>query len=393
MPSPSDNLRTWIEIDTKALRSNIGAFRRLIGAKTLLMAVVKSNAYGHGLEEFARAGQAIKLADRRPGIDWFGVDTFAEARRLRKAGIRKPILVLGYTLPAYFREAGRRNISLTLSTFENIKALKRLRPQPKIHIKIDTGLHRQGFLPEEIHRVINELKRAGIIKEVEGVYTHLAAAKDKTNSFFNRYTLAQLGKFEKAYLDFEAHGFLPFLRHAAATAATIWYPQSRYDLVRIGIGLYGLWPSMGTRQTANRESPIAGIKLKPILVWKTLVSEIKSIPAGSYIGYDLTERTIGNTRLAILPVGYWHGFSRRLSGSGEVLIRGRRCRVLGLVSMDMTAVDVTNIPGVRIGDQAVIIGRQGKEEVSAYELAKKIGTSHYEVVTRINPLIKRIYKE
>jgi len=382
-------LRTWIEIDTDALRRNILTFRKLIGPKVKLMAVVKSNAYGHGLWGFAKAA-----ASR---VDWFGVDSFPEALRLRKEGIKKPILVLGYTLPIFFKEAAKRNISLTISTFENIRALRKLKRQPNIHIKIDTGMHRQGFLPFEIHRVLRELERAGLIKEVEGVYTHFASAKDRTYPF---YTKEQIKKFERACLDFQAHGFLGLIRHAAATGGTILHPEAHYDMVRIGIGLYGLWPSKelmlqyALPETENRKQKIENrkIELRPILTWKTIVSEIKKIPAGSYVGYDLIERVTRPTKMAILPVGYWHGVDRGLSSIGEVLIKGRRAKILGRVSMDMMVVDITRIPNVRVGEKVTLIGKQGKEEITAYEWGEKLGTSHYEIITRINPLIKRIYK-
>jgi alanine racemase len=399
-------LRTWIEIDTKALKRNILTFRKLIGPKVKLMAVVKSNAYGHGLLDFVRACVKCQMSDAKCSIDWYGVDSIVEAIALRKAGLKKPILVLGYTLPDRFSEAVKYKLSLTISTFENIRALKRLKRQPNIHIKIDTGMHRQGFLPNQISAVIRELKKAKLFKEVEGVYTHFAAAKDRTYPF---YTNEQIKKFERAYLQFEANGFLPFLRHAAATGGTLLHPEAHYDMVRIGIGLYGLWPSREAQiqftlpEIKNKTSPkqnkfatgrakIKNIELRPILTWKTIVSEIKKIPAGSYVGYDLTERVVRPTRIAILPVGYWHGVDRGLSSIGNVIVKGKRAKILGRVSMDMITVDVTNIPDLKVGDVATLIGRDGDEEITAYEWAEKLSTTHYEIITRLNPLIKRIYR-
>jgi alanine racemase len=392
---PND-LRTWIEINSKALSHNILTFRKLIGPKVKLMAVVKSNAYGHGLLDFVRTCVKCQMSDVKCSIDWYGVDSIVEAIALRKAGLKKPILVLGYTLPDRFSEAVKYKISLTISTFENIRALKRLKPQPNIHIKIDTGMHRQGFLPNQISAVIRELKKAKLFKEVEGVYTHFAAAKDRTYPF---YTKEQIRKFERAYLQFEANGFLPFLRHAAATGGTLLHPEAHYDMVRIGIGLYGLWPSKEVMlqydllETENRKQKIENrnIELRPILTWKTIVSEIKKIPAGSYVGYDLTERVVRPTKIAILPVGYWHGVDRGLSSIGNVIVNGKRAKILGRVSMDMITIDVTNIPDLKVGDVATLIGRDSNEEITAYEWAEKLNTSHYEILTRINPLIKRLY--
>jgi alanine racemase len=420
-------LRTWIEIDTSALRSNILTFRKLIGQKAKprtvprsgsgvgvkLMAVVKSNAYGHALWEFAAACEKLFRSRTEPvegqahsassgqsmrGIDWFGVDSFIEALRLRKEGIRKPILVLGYTLPAFFPEAVKRDIGLTISTFESIKALKKLKRQPRIHIEIDTGMHRQGFLANQVPAAIRELKKAKLFKEIEGVYTHFAAAKDRTYPF---YTKEQIKKFEAAYLQFEAAGSLPFLRHASATAGAILHPEAHYDMVRIGIGLYGLWPSkeiMIQHALPGEQDKQQAITLRPILSWKAIVSEIKRIPPGAHIGYDLTERVTRTTTIAIVPVGYWHGVDRGLSSIGNVLIRGKRAKILGRVSMDMIVVDVTDVDRgrgqnlrVKVGDEAVLIGKQGNEEISAYEWAEKLSTTHYEIITRINPLIRRIY--
>jgi alanine racemase len=411
----SHNFRTWVEIDTSALRRNILTFRKLIGQKAKshtvprsdsgvgvkLMAVVKSNAYGHGLFDFSHACEKLSYKLRVTGyrgVDWFGVDSFVEAVRLRKEGIKKPILVLGYTLPVNFREAAAQNISLTISTFENIKALGKLKNQPNIHVEIDTGMHRQGFLANQVPAVIRELKKAKLFKEVEGVYTHFAAAKDRTYPF---YTKEQIKKFEAAYLQFEAAGFLPFLRHASATAGAILHPEARYDMVRVGIGLYGLWPSkeiMIQHALPSEQGKQQAITLRPILSWKAIVSEVKRVSAGAYIGYDLTERMTRTTTIAIVPVGYWHGVDRGLSSIGNVLIRGKRAKILGRVSMDMIAVDATDVDRgrsqdlrVKVGDEVVLIGKQGNEEISAYEWAEKLSTTHYEIITRINPLIRRIY--
>ena len=173
------------------------------------------------------------------------------------------------------------------------------------------------------------------------------------------------------------------IKHCAATGATLINNKYHLDAVRIGIGLYGLWPSMELEaQLGNK------IKLQPALSWYSVVSEVKDLKKGDYVGYDLVERVIRPSKIAVIPIGYWHGFDRRLSGIGEVLINGRRARVLGRVSMDLIVVDVTGIK-CKFGDRATLIGKQGKEEITLYEMARKIGTSHYEVVTRINPLIER----
>ncbi len=371
------NLRTWIEINQQALKNNHNVFRRLIGPKCLLMSVVKSNAYGHDLIDFTRAAENF-------GVDWFGVDSIVEAESLRKAGLRKPVLVLGHTLQNRVEAAAKNRISLTVADFSALKNLKNIKQRGaklKIHLKVDTGMHRQGFFVSELPAVIKILKSQSAAA-LEGVYTHFASAK---NPAFPAETLNQIEEFKKAVDIFESAGFSGFIKHAAATAGTIIFPQSHFDLVRVGIGLYGLWPSKETRAAFKDK-----MKLKPVLAWKTIVGQIKNFPKGSKIGYDLTEILGRPSRVAILPIGYWHGFPRSLSGIGKVLIGGHEAKVLGRVSMDMISVDVTNVRNVKIGDEAVLIGKQGKLEISVDELAYLSDTINYEITTRLNPLIKRI---
>ena len=371
------NLRTWIEINQRALKNNYSIFRRLIGPKCLLMSVVKSNAYGHSLIDFSRATESL-------GIDWFGVDSIVEAESLRKAGLKKPILVLGYTLESKIGNAFKNNISLTVSDFSTLKNLKNIKihgHKLKIHIKIDTGMHRQGFFVSEIPAVIKILKsQPNII--LEGVYTHFSSAK---NPAFPSATFNQIEQFKKAIDLFESAGFKGFIKHTAATSGTIIFPQSHFDLVRIGIGLCGLWPSKETKE-AFREK----IKLEPVLSWKTIVGQIKSLPKGSKVGYDLTETLDRSSSVAILPIGYWHGFPRSLSSIGKVLIKGNEVKVIGRVSMDMISVDVTDVKNVKVGDEVILIGRSEKSEISVDDMAYLSDTINYEIVTRLNPLIKRI---
>ncbi len=371
------NLRTWVEINQQALKNNYSIFRRLIGPKCLLMAVVKSNAYGHSLIDFSRATENL-------GIDWFGVDSIVEAESLRKAGLKKPILVLGYTLENKTETAFKNNISLTISDFSTLKNLKNIKTHNhklKIHIKIDTGMHRQGFFVSEIPAVIKILKSQPAII-LEGIYTHFSSAK---NPAFLSTTFSQIEQFKKAIDLFESTGFKGFIKHAAATSGTIIFPQSHFDLVRIGIGLCGLWPSKESREAFRRK-----IKLEPVLSWKTIVGQIKNLPEGSRVGYDFTETLNRSSSVAVLPIGYWHGFPRSLSSIGKVLIRGSEVKVIGRVSMDMISVDVTDVKNVKVGDEVILIGKSEKSEISIDDMAYLSDTINYEIVTRLNPLIKRI---
>jgi len=365
------NFKTWIIVNKKAVQNNIQKIRSVLAHKTKLWAVVKSNAYGHGLTLFS------ELADSY-GVDGFCVDSVVEGEKLRKDGIKKPILILGPTFKYQLETAAKNKITITVSNFEALGELVKSRFKPEFHLKIDTGMHRQGFYVEEIPKVIRNLKLE-IRNSLKGIYTHFASAKDIN---YPTFTEKQFAEFQKAVKALEKAGLKNILRHCAASGGTLINPKYHLDAVRIGISLYGLYPSAELMAQAK-------IKLKPALSWQTVVSEVKSAKSGDYIGYDLTERLKNLVRLAILPIGYWHGYPRALSGIGEVLIGGKKCRVLGRVSMDMIAVDVGSVK-CRRGDKAVLIGRQGGEEIGVYDLARKLGASHYEVITRINPLIERI---
>jgi len=370
-------VRTWIEVDKKALEHNLKEFLKIISPKTKMMAVVKSNAYGHGLVQVSSFLSSNESFKRR---GWFGVDSVVEALRLRQEGIQNQILVLGSTLSSRLAEAAEKNVAITISNFESLRFLEKAKGKPAFHIKIDTGMHRQGFLPPETSKLIKTLKNFKLAPQ--GIYTHFASAKDIA---YPTYTLEQYKKFNDAALEFRNSGFTNLIRHASASGGTLLFPQTHANLVRIGMGLYGYFPSLESKTQRGEE-----VLLKPVLSWRTLISEIKKIPKGSYVGYDLTERVGKDTRTAILPIGYWHGYDRGLSGIGETLVRGKRAKVLGRVSMDMIVVDVTNIPGAKIGDEVVLIGKQGQETIGADELALKIGTTQYEFLTRINPLIKKL---
>ncbi len=373
-----NNLRTWLEVDQSALKHNYEQFKQLLKPSTKLMAVVKSNAYGHGLVEVGQYFEGI-------GADWLGVDSVVEAYKLRQVGIQCKVLVFGYIMEKNFEQAVIENISITVSNFDVLDIITKLKVDKKIkvHIKIDSGMHRQGFQISEIDQLIMQLEKNADKLVVEGVYTHFASAKKPNNS---DSTSKQIEIFESACEILKAAGY-DFMRHGAATGGTIVYPQAHYDMVRIGIGLYGLWPSGEVRQQHSTE-----ISLAPALSWKTIIAEVKTVQRGESIGYDLTHTFKRDSRVAILPIGYWHGYDRELSNRAEVLVRGQRVAVVGRVSMDMVTIDVTDIVGVESGDEVVLLGRQGDEVVSADELAAHCQTINYEIVTRLNPRVKRVLK-
>jgi alanine racemase len=367
-------VRTWLQIDRASMAKNYAVFRAMIKPETKLMAVVKSNAYGNELIGFSKVMDEL-------GADTFGVDSITEGITLREVGIVKPILVLGFTIPENVSIASEKNISITLSSFDALSYLIKNKISIKVHVKIDSGMHRQGFYPSDAEKLSDMLLKEKNIT-VEGMYTHFANAK---NPRFSKDTDKQAKEFEKAVAVFQKKGF-PFLKHACATSGTILFPKYHYDMVRVGIGLHGLWPSKEVKKASESK-----IKLDSILSWKTVVSEVKMVKKGEGIGYDFSEILKRNTEVAICPIGYWHGYPRALSSRGYVLIHGRRARVLGRVAMDMIVVDIAGIKDVKMGDEVILIGTQGKESITADELAKLCKTSNYEIVTRINPKIQRIF--
>jgi len=385
-----DQQKTWVEISRSALASNIKAFRRHVGHGTAIMAVVKSNAYGHGLVE------AAGIADRA-GAAWFGVDNVDEALALRRSGISKPILVLGYTLDKRLQDCVDNRISFVVYNASTVRALRRLKLAPLgakpskntkaafVHLKIETGTSRQGVAGEELKRLVKELKcTPGVV--IEGASTHYANIEDTTDS---AYAELQLARYRENLELLKREGVDPPWKHTACSAAAILFPETYFNLARIGIAMYGLWPSKETLAVAKREKRI--LNLKPALSWKTVVAQIKRLPKGTPISYGLTERTTRPSVMAILPVGYWDGYDRRgMSHVGQVLVRGRRCKVMGRVCMNMCVIDVTDVPKVSVEDEVVLLGKQRRETITAEELASKMDTINYEVVTRINPTAKRI---
>lgn len=379
MPTPRPKgLRTWIEIDTKAIAHNYKFFRSLIPKKTKLLGVVKSNAYGHSHIDFSKELQ-------KQGIDFLAVDSIVEGISLRENGIRCPILVLGHTLDERLEDAVRHGIAVAVSSEEQLNQIKKKKfTQPlHIHIKVDSGLHRQGFTEDHLLLVQQFLEWNKKTKRVivEGLFTHFAQGKDPSSP---HYTNMQLKVFAKWVERVKALGYTPII-HAAATGPTLVFPNTHFDMVRIGIGMYGIWPDEKTKRAYKNKRA-----LLPVLSWRTVIGEVKWLPKGSRIGYDSTETLKQKSRVAVCPIGYWHGFTRAFSSKGQVLVNGKRAKVLGRVSMDMISIDVTGIKNVHVGSVVTIIGKDGRDEQSAEEVAKTIQASAYELVTRLNPLIKRI---
>ncbi len=378
---PRPRLLTWIEIDAEAVRANIASFRRRLGPATGLQAVVKSNAYGHGIEPIARIAASA-------GVDSFGVHTVAEAERIAALGLGKPVLILGYVGIGEAERVAACGAEATVYNVETIEALSRaavsLSKSIRCHVKVETGVYRQGILPRDLPAFLDRLLALPGL-ETAGVATHFANIEDTTDHSF---AWSQLRAFQEAAAIVRARAPRA-ARHCACTAAVLTMADALFDLVRVGIGLYGIWPSKETLLSCLLEGA-AETPLRPAMTWKARIAQIKLAEPGSSIGYGCAHRVTHPTRVAVLPIGYADGLDRRLSGIGSVLIRGRRAPILGRVCMNLVMVDVTDIEGVSLETEAAILGRQDGEELSAAQIAALCHTIPYEIVSRINPAIPRL---
>ena len=366
--------QTWAEIDLSAIAHNVRRVRGKIGPRTKLMAVLKADAYGHG----AVAVAPIALKN---GADWLGVAIVDEGARLRRAGIEAPILVFGLTSPGEIPTLLSYDLIPTICSLDYAKSLSaeaRLRNRVvMVHIKIDTGMGRIGLSPDDAPDFVRRVTELENI-QVEGLYTHLSCAEEEDGNF----TPGQLEVFcalGERLANSDVH--IP-LKHAANSAGLLNYPDSHLDIVRSGLAIYGLYPSPEMAKT---------IDLKPAMCLKTRVSYLKKVGTGKPISYGRTFMTDRDTIVATLPVGYADGYSRSLSNCGEVLVRGQRAPIIGQVCMDMCMVDVSSVEAVRADDEVVLIGKQGGEEISADDLAAKLGTINYEVVCSIGKRVPRKY--
>jgi alanine racemase len=378
----SDTHLTWVEIDARALRNNIQRFRKLVGPDVLLTAVVKANAYGHGQAE-------ISTLALQAGADWLAVESPQEGQFLREKGLPCPILLLGNVQPADLQNVVQSDFRLTVFNVETLERLAevtaRLHRDVRVHLKVETGMNRRGMLFEQLPRALSLIQDSEHIV-LEGLCSHLATADEPDDPAHARF---QMENFQKAITEAENRGIHPPIKHLTNSAGTALLREAHFDMVRVGISTYGLWPSDQTRRTCL-EKAIGPQSLTPVLTWQTRVIQVKEIPAGSYVGYGRTFQAARPTKLAALPIGYSDGYDRKLSNTGQVIVRGRRAPVVGRVSMNVTMVDVTDIEGVRLGDEVVLLGRQGQQEVSADELARLLETINYEVVTRISWTLPRV---
>ncbi len=377
--SNSQGAKTWVEVSSAALQNNVRLLKKRIGKKVALMAVVKANAYGHGLTGTA----AIALLS---GATWLGVDSVDEALQVAPVAKKTPTLILGYTPLARVKDVVRIGARMIVYNQETIRAIAATKKAARIHIKLETGTTRQGVGERELLSLIRTIRRYPKIT-IEGLSTHYANIEDTTD---HAYAAGQLAAFIRlAAVAEKAYGKEIPVKHTACSAAAILFPETHFSVARTGIALYGMWPSHETYISAKERG--AALPLQPALTWKTIIAQVKEVSKGTPVSYGLTARLTRNARIAVIPVGYFDGVDRKYSSVGTVLVRGRRAPILGRICMNMCMVDVTDVPGVRLEDEVVLIGKQKSELITPDEFATKIGSFNYETVTRINPLIPRRY--
>lgn len=370
---------SYVRVSRENLLHNFRVFRSCLSPKTKMCCVIKANAYGHGQNEVASVLE--------PYTDYYAVNDLRELKSLRTI-TNKETLVLGYVPHDELLEAVRLNGILGIYDKERIRLLDSIAENykitPRVHVKIDAGLGRQGVLLSEIERFIEVLKSCQHIK-VEGIYSHFSNI-DEIDDL--SHTKNQEAMFAQSRRIFEQSGYKNLITHISSTGGILVHEkrEEKNTLARLGIGLYGMWPSAKVQKKFEPD----GIYLKPLLTWLTKVAQIKTVPERYPIGYNLTYVTTKPTKIAVVPQGYSDGYDRKLSNQGEVLIRGRRCKVLGRIAMNMFVVDVSHLNVVKAEDEVVLLGTQGSETITAEEIAEKVGTINYEITTRLSPLLPRI---
>ncbi|MBY0203087.1 alanine racemase [Paenibacillus cucumis (ex Kampfer et al. 2016)] len=372
---------TQAEINLDHLRGNVTAFRKALPQGTRFLACVKANAYGHGAVETARELERV-------GVDYLSVAFLDEAIELRLHGITSPILVLGYTPPEGVAVAWQHDVTITLFSREVLEAIKQVNPgtfanQLKVHIKIDSGMGRLGLLPG--NEAIDFIQEVSSLDQVmlEGMFTHYAKADEEDKT----YTLEQYRRFQSVTETLRNQGCVIPIIHTANSAATIDTPELSYDMVRVGISLYGLYPSVEVNHQV--------VKLLPVMTLKTKAVLVKTLPSHWGVSYGTRYFTHENERIATLPIGYADGFSRMLTGKAQVLVRGRRVPVVGTICMDQCMVSLQSFAeeaeAIQAGEEVVLIGHQSGGVITASEVADQLGTIHYEVICMMAHRIPRVY--
>jgi alanine racemase len=367
------NRPTWLEVDLEAVAHNLRQIKGRVGPSVDVLAVLKADAYGHGAVKVARTAL-------NNGASFCGVASVNEAIKLRDVGIDAPILVLGYTPAWLAKEALLHDVTLTVYDADVARLYSRaaedLRRTARLHVKVDTGMGRLGLLPDQVVPFLNKVRNLPRL-DLEGIFTHFSVADEEHLD----YTHGQLDRFRDVLAQLEQAGIRFRKIHCANSSATLRLPESHFDMVRIGLAMYGLRPSSHVPLPEGS---------RPALTWKTSVAQVKTLPPGSYVSYGNTYQTTHEETIAVIPVGYADGFRRAPTRWQAVLVRGQRAPIVGRVCMDQTMISVDHVPDVRVGDEVVLIGRQGDDEITAEQVADWLETINYEVVSEILARVPRL---
>lgn len=378
---------SWIELDSSALKKNIRYLKKRIGPDTAFVSVIKGNAYGHGIEQF------VPLAEES-GVRIFAVyDAFEGYRALAVRNEDTHLIIMGMVDDDQLDWIIENDVAFFVFTQERleaaIKQAKQCKKKARIHLELETGMNRTGFDESELETVVQIIKKNSRNLFIEGICTHYAGAESISN--YHRIQ-EQYTQFKKLCKSLKRSGIAPRFYHSASSASALIYPHTIMNLVRFGIAQYGYWPSMETKMNnlLSEHAKFTKDPLKSVLSWKTRIMSIKAVSKGNFVNYGTSYLTTRNVRLATIPVGYCHGFSRSMSNLGQVLINGRKADVVGMVGMNMFMVNVTSIPNVKIGDEVVLIGRQGELSITVASFAELTKMVNYELLSRLPYQIPRI---
>jgi alanine racemase len=369
-------MKTHIEISSSKLKHNLTLFQKLSGKK--LMFVVKANAYGHGLKE------VVEQTKEMAAIQYYAVDSLDEALTVRGVTADKPILIIGWADDQELEEIIRRGFEMIAPSSPYLRKIAALAAKytapARIHLKLETGTSRLGMSPQDLLAFLGSDR--GEYLHVTGLYSHFANIEDTTD---HSYARRQLDVFNRT-LGKIKHSSM--IKHFSCSASALLFPETYFDLVRVGISAYGYWPSKQTH-VSYMEKNKKKISLKPVLSWYAKVAQVKKLEKGQYIGYGLTYQTFNKTKMIVIPVGYYDGYDRKLSNIANVLVNNSRAPVRGRICMNMFMAEVGHIKQVSQGDRVVLMGQQAQNTLDADTLADLIGSINYEILCRINPMIPR----
>lgn len=385
LPGSRMNNSSIITLNEEALQNNIAFLKKKMGTKVLISAVVKANAYGHGIE------QIVPLFEKH-GINHFSVFSFIEAIRVHKSlSNPRAIMIMGWISDKNMEEVIRKGIEFFVFNIERLQialaCAKKIKIKANIHLEAETGMNRSGLNTEDLNTAISIIKENDEFINVRGFCTHLAGAESISN---HARIQKQLKNYQKMLKILETNEIVPKYKHVANSAASFIYPKARMDLVRIGIMLYGFWSSIEVfiqyiNNKQNKSDP-----LERILGWRSQIMSVKEVKSGEFVSYGISYLAQTTIKTALIPIGYSSGYNRSLSNKGLILISGQICSVIGVVNMNMIIADITNVPDAKVGDEVIIIGRQGDLEIKVTAFSDISNQLNYEVLAHLSETIKRI---